>query len=341
MKKTILFATVLLLFASCSDKTEKKNVVCWGDSLTAPHDGNSLKSKISYFLHGGEFCYPYKLQKMLSKDYNVINAGVGGENTLTIMARQGAYPMKLAHDVIILPKDKRKYKMFIGNNDIPAFISSYNNSVVQPLLQRGYKKEKSSAFINECYINNIPYTLSSESCYWRINGEYQFEYNYYINRLNDNNNTDTLKAGSVITTYAMNNLKNTYCNIFFIGQNGGFSDVADLLKQLQAMVAYSKCDKYIIISFHAVNKVLPTVDRLKDMEDSLSSVFGKHYLNLRLYMVNNGLNDAGITPTQTDKDSVNHGQVPPSLLADKVHFNKKGYELIAKQVYNKFKELKY
>ena len=340
MKKVILCVIVLFFAASCQKESNEKVVVCWGDSLTAPQSGDSFKGKI-YRLIKGDNCYPKKLQKLLPDGYKIINAGVGGENSLTIMARQGAYPMKLAHDVIIFPKNKRKYKMFIGNNDIPAFVSSYNDSIVRPMLQRGWKKDKSPAYINECYINNMPITLSSESFLWRTNNKWNIQYNYYIDRFVDNNNTDTLKAGSIVTTYAMKHLRNAYANVFFIGQNGGFEDAADLIKQLQSMVNYSKCDKYVIISFHAVNNVMPTVERLKGMEDSLASVFDKHYFNLRSYMVNNGLKDAGITPTQADKDSILHGQVPPSLMSDRVHFNKKGYELIANSVKKKFDELGY
>ena len=88
-----------LAIISCSDG-EKKSIVCWGDSLTAPHTGNGIKGKVKRIVKGAT-AYPVYLEEMLDDDYEIINCGVGGENTLTIMARQGAYPMKLAHDVVI------------------------------------------------------------------------------------------------------------------------------------------------------------------------------------------------------------------------------------------------
>lgn len=39
-----LFFLLLLFFASCQEE-EKKTIICWGDSLTAPHQ-ETLKQKI-------------------------------------------------------------------------------------------------------------------------------------------------------------------------------------------------------------------------------------------------------------------------------------------------------
>ena len=125
--------------------------------------------------------------------------------------------------------------------------------------------------------------------------------------------TDTLKEGSIVNTYAMKNLRNKYANIFFIGQNGGFENTADLIRQLKAMIAYSKSKRYIVISFHKPNGVMKTISRMNEMEDSLHQYFGKHYINLRQYMVTKGLSDANLEPTQEDRDSIAKGQVPPQL----------------------------
>ena len=80
---------------------------------------------------------------------------------------------------------------------------------------------------------------------------------------------------------------------------------------------------------------------MKEMEDSLFQSFGKHYINLREYMVTNGLADAGLVPTQKDKDSIAKGQVPPQLMIDGTHFTTLGYKEIATLVYLKMKELGY
>ena len=248
--------------------------------------------------------------------------------------------MKLAHDVVIFKSDEAKYRTFIGNNDLKPFVSSYNNMPVTPFLQCGWD-EDSPAQVNPCIINGSPFHLSSESILWKEEGKFVLEYNLFINSDEEVLKTDTIKAGSVVETYAMNNLRKKYANIFFIGQNGGFADTAELIRQLKAMIKYSQSNRYVIISFHTPNGVIKTIDRMKEMEDSLSNCFGKHFINLREYMITKGLSNAGLVPTQEDRDSIVKGRVPPQLMKDGCHFTTKGYREIAKVVYAKMKELNY
>lgn len=338
-KKTKMILAALSLTAmSCSDEP-KMDVVCWGDSLTAP--SHYTWKRYIYSTLTGKTDYPTHLQEELGSAYNVINCGVGGENTLTIMARQGAAPMKLAHDVTVYNDKERKYPMIIGNSDIPTFISSWDNkTTVTPLVQFGYE-EDSPAKVNPCIIKGREYELTSDSKLWIENGKYKAQYNYFIKDSSPVDSTFTIKNGTVIETAAMHNLRKKYANIFFIGQNGGFKDVADLTAQLKAMVSYSRSSRFIIVSFHKPNGIINSPKRMTEMEDSLHDAFGKHYINLRKYLMQHGLQEAGISPTPTDKDSIARGAVPPSLLKDGVHFTAKGYTVVAKVIAQRFKELGY
>lgn len=336
IEKTIRIAVLFLLclfsLSSCQEK-DKKIVVCWGDSLTAPHQ-ETLKQKIKgLFIEDND--YPSVLQDNLGDDYDVINCGVGGENTLTIMGRQGAYPFVLAHDVTINTKESG-LDNFIGNNDIPAFLSSYNREVCYPLLQH-----QSSAKINDCTIDGQNYNLFSDSKIWRVGNGYGKAFNYFINPLASLNKQIVLKKGSVVQTYAMKNLRNAYCNIIFMGENGGFKDVKDLIRQIKAMIKYSKCNRYIVVGFHKCNTVIPNMKRMYEMEDSLQQTFGKHYLCIRKPLVQKGLLFAKLQATKADEDSIRKGIIPPQLLVDGVHFTSKGYELIGKLVFQRMKEFGY
>lgn len=64
---------------------EKKNVYCWGDSLTMGHGGNNVS-------------YPSVLQSLLGNKYKVFNMGVGGESGDTIACRQGGMVAYLESD---------------------------------------------------------------------------------------------------------------------------------------------------------------------------------------------------------------------------------------------------
>lgn len=135
--RPVWFFLLLLLFASCQEE-EKKVIVCWGDSLTAPHQ-ETLKQKI---------------RGIFVEDHD--------------------YPFILSHDVTINSKDCG-LENFMGNTDVPAFLSSYNNEVCYPLLQH-----KSSAKINDCMIQGGTYELSAESKIWRVGDGYGKAYNYFI-----------------------------------------------------------------------------------------------------------------------------------------------------------------
>ena len=64
---------------------ERKNVYCWGDSLTMGHGGNNVS-------------YPSVLQSLLGNKYKVFNMGVGGESGDTIACRQGGMVAYLESD---------------------------------------------------------------------------------------------------------------------------------------------------------------------------------------------------------------------------------------------------
>ena len=87
---------LLSVLVSCVDDKEKKTVVCWGDSLTASHTnvgGNGIKQFLKETFMGDD-SYPGVLQDLLEDGYDVVNYGVGGENTLTIMARQSCLNLR-------------------------------------------------------------------------------------------------------------------------------------------------------------------------------------------------------------------------------------------------------
>lgn len=85
---------------------------------------------------------------------------------------------------------------------------------------------------------------------------------------------------------------------------------------------------------------MPTPKRMGEMEDSLQLAFGNSYINLRRYMVNRGLQEAGFVPSQEDKDSIRHCMVPPQLMVDGCHFKKEGYRIIARLVKQKIDKFK-
>lgn len=336
----VIVLASLILMSSCADDSEKKMIVCWGDSLTAPHNSKGVKQFVKDMvgsLHEFDGSYPAQMKDMLPEDFEIVNCGVGGENTLAIMGRQGAAPLFLAHDVTV----HKENMVVIGNRDITAFVSSWDSTSTVHILNQSYWKEGGS-HVNPALINGKEVELDSNDSYFYKDGEkYYSEFTYRLTMKGDRSELthDTLRALSPITTQAMRDYRKAWCNVFFMGQNGGYHNAAELIAQFKAMIRYSQCKRCVIVSHHVPNGVEPTPQRMAEVEDSLQHAFGNRYINLRKEIISKGLQLAGLTATQEDRDSIAHNQVPPQLLEDKCHFTKKGYNVLAQLVSQRIKKL--
>ena len=76
-------------------------------------------------------------------------------------------------------------------------------------------------------------------------------------------------------------------------------------------------------------------------EQALSKAYGDHFINMRLYMIQNGLSDCGLEATDEDLDGFTRGEISQQLRADWTHFNAYGYYAKAKGIYEKGVELGY
>ena len=79
------------------------------------------------------------------------------------------------------------------------------------------------------------------------------------------------------------------------------------------------------------------------LESAMTQAFGNRYINLREYLVSDGLNDLGITPTSYDKQYIQAGVVPESLRASSSSTELKSgcYEKLGKMVYDRMDSLGY
>ncbi len=96
--------------------------------------------------------------------------------------------------------------------------------------------------------------------------------------------------------------------------------------------------KYIVVSLTSKR----TFQIVNDMNAVLEEEHGEHFLSFRDYLLENGLKDANITPTDSDQDDLDKGYIPRSLLRDNlVDGNEDFHELLAKQLIEKMQDLKY
>lgn len=289
----------------------KETVNCWGDSLTRGVGvGDSYSKAFPYVLHG------------LLDGRKVINCGVGGENTINIASRQGGLPNIVKPFTI--PANASKVEIELTNiyGDSTGILLQ-GGSALDPTTS----KYVMTAQINPCSINGVEGTLTYE------NGK------YYFSR-SENGESVIVSRPTPLITYAMKSMRDNI-NIIWIGTNGGFTTSAELIECIEAMIDYMSPinKKYIVIGVHHL--VSTVTETFETIEKNMSIHFGRHFINQRKYMLEYGLSDARITPTAEDITAISQGKIPPSLLYDDVHYNDKGYNIIATIASERGKELGY
>lgn len=289
----------------------KETVNCWGDSLTRGVGvGDSYSKAFPYVLYG------------LLDGREVINCGVGGENTINIASRQGG-----------LPNIVKPFTIPANASKVEVKLTNIYGGSTGILLQGGSALDPTTgkyvmtAQINLCSINGVEGTLTYE------NGK------YYFSR-SENGESVIVSRPTPLITYAMKSMRDNI-NIIWIGTNGGFTTSAELIECIEAMIDYMSPinKKYIVIGIHHL--VSTVTETFETIEKNMAMHFGRRYINQRKYMIEYGLSDAGITPTVEDTTAISEDKIPPSLLYDTVHYNDKGYNIIANLVVERGKELGY
>lgn len=162
-----------------------------------------------------------------------------------------------------------------------------------------------------------------------------------------------IPAGTRVYTRASIDHKNDIL-ILEIGSNGGWeSDYQQLIEQYDNMLLSSGCQYYIIIGDtddpgtsvgddNQQNYDYSNIGRGDTgWEAALREAYGDHFINMRAYLIENGLQDAGLTATTEDVENYKKGCISKQLRSDWTHLNDDGYHAKAVGVYKKGVELGY
>jgi len=234
---------------------------------------------------------------------NVINLGSGGDTTKSILGRFGALPL------IVQP--------FTINADISASeitIKSADGGEVNVLTG-------GSSGVNPVIIHGVEGTLNL------TDGKYLF-------RRSVPGDAVQVTRPEAISTKAMREYRDCILCIF-MGQNGGYSDIDNLINQHKYAIDYIDSLKkdYVIIGLTTGSSTSRA-----EYESKMLSVFGRRFINAREYLSKYGIEDSGLTPTTEDLAYMEEGKVPPSLLSDEIHLNEFGYIILGNLVYKRLKE---
>lgn len=310
-------------------------VVCWGDSLTAGSSGNvsyplTLQKYIDTYLCGiYDLRYaienPENYTRAKWEDYKisipVVNMGAGQEDSATILGRSGVIPYVVKSDFVIPA----------GTESVPISIESQNGSAVAPLTA-------GSAGVNPVTIAGIQGTLTRTA-----NTQGWSTSSYQFTRLEAGAETPVAKGTEVVT--ACTEQYRNYIHVVWLGTYGTFTSPEKLVSETKALLQRQNVntDRFLVIGPCTYGGTWsPSLTYSMDAIDSaMLQAFGNNYINLRKYLIEDGLRDAGITASKTDTNNINMGLVPDSFrsTAGGADLNGVAYDLLGKLVYERMELL--
>lgn len=329
--------TLLSVFGSSSDveiltfgnDAGLPSIVTWGDSTTSP--GTSWG------------CWPDRLQtKIGTESYLVKNEAVSGEYTTSTSARQGGNSLTVG--AFTIPADTTATPITLTSADGQVFSSG-------PVFSCG-------GSFNPCTIGGIEGTIAQA-------GTSPQTYTFTRKVAGD---AVEIADGTLVTSVkdaAFNNADNIM--IIELGINAGWNNGTSvvpsiLLNQVKLMVQHfteAGGTKYIIFGPYSGQFMRVDSNRalIAQYEEQAASEFGDHFINMRTYLIENGLTENGLTASELDNERMALGQVPASLLGagttdaikmydgvtvtDDTHPNAYGANSIMLAVYAKGKALGY
>lgn len=310
-----------------NDITTGKKIACWGDSITYGLGGqeNTFIKSDNGVIDASDWSYPDTLKYYTGLD--VYNLGVCGETSYDIALRQGGIKMYVGKQVTV----KQGVRAQIN------IVDEYGSQVMLENFN-GYETDNDEP-ANVVYINDTPFQLEAD------NGK------LYISVYGDRSNKSIkIKKGTQVVTKAAHDISGDVL-VIQMGSNGGWDDYDELIQQYKAMIDNSGTECYIIIgdtdnpdesvdsAYYTDSSEVGIDDTL--WEAALREAFCEHFINMRVYMIENALSTAGLEPTQEDIDNIDDGRVPESLKHDFTHLNSYGYYAVGVAVYNKGIELGY
>ncbi len=312
-------------------------IVCWGDSLTAGSSGNvsyplTLQKYINtYFSEIYDLRYsvesPENYSRVNWESYKisipVVNMGSGQESSATILGRSGVLPYVVKSDFVIPA----------GVESVTISLVSENGKTVTPLMA-------GNAGVNPVTIAGVEGTLTRAS-----GSQSTWSSTYQFTRLEEGEETPVTKGTEIVT--ACKEEYRDYIHIVWLGTYGDYKNAETLVQETKALLQRqtANSDRYLVIGPCTIDGSWYNVkaSTLDAIDSAMLQAFGNHYINLRKYLLEDGLRDAGMTETKTDTSNISSGKVPDSFRsnASGADLNGAAYNLIGKLVYERMELLGY
>ena len=257
---------------------------------------------------GNGTSYPEVLQELTG--LKVYNYGVGGAGVNQIGMKMGAFPF------------------YVGEFGIPAEPKPVPITIVAEDGELTSLLRNENGGLNPCYIADVKGSILWDSA----------KETYTFTR-EQSGTAVMVSSRTRVQTDAMRRSTENDIYVIYVGTNN-FPDkrsVDELIDSINEMVSEIQTQKYIIVGMTSKTYVDDIVRVNRDMRVE----FGDHFLDIRTYLIEHGLEDAGLEPTSQDIYDMDNGEIPVSLRSDVVHGNEYFYQILGQQLYEKMQDLGY
>ena len=221
LARILLCAVAIHLQAVSGDEVRQpaahgpKTVLCWGDSIT---EGMAMP-------RGKD--YPGRLQALLGPGWKVLNSGDGGEDAVTIPARQGAFALVTSAPVVF-PEGVKTVKLGDAADNGIRTAQGDRISLTAALGRQ--------IPVNPIRIGGRDYALSFEGFRWNTSTN-RITYSLNLSRA-DAGAAEAIPSGTPAVFASAASAPQAACEVYLMGANGGWNnDVDHLIALHRAMIA--------------------------------------------------------------------------------------------------------
>ena len=320
------------------------NIVAWGDSITIGIGRDELTMANTYGIDlvslgaattGSNYT---EVLKNLITTYvysglaNIENFGVGGEATSTIAARADTETYYLYLDGAVS----------IGSSKVTVPLTHYASVGRVGILRQGGSYIVNDVIIEGKDISGNDISVKGKlECALKADAPSGTNKNtcdakyleYTFTRTDGGTNTLNFVSGARVRTRCSYEFDGRTC-IIFMGENGGYSDVNELIKQQEEiLLACGNPEMYLIISTTS-----GSYESRTEIRNALSARWGERYINMgdeinsrKAYELA-GYSDSVIA---TVEGNIANGTVSSLLIKDNCHPNAVGYAVIGNIIFEK------
>ena len=277
-------------------------IECWGDSQTEGVSGGTSWVTLLAPMIG------YELGG--SGEHAILNYGNGGETAREICVRYGSLPIYLNPVTIPAGTTQQACTIYSDTGETFGNLGTHWGSFNPVTVDGNEYNIRTDSGNNK----TIAGTSSGSAAY------------------------EVLRPTRIIPGGAR--LKKNKIMIVQMGQNGTIPSAEYYMNLVDAMIALMPTPnpRYIVIP-PIGNTWISDID---NCEKEFARRYGKHWLNVRKYLIDYGLEDNELEPTAQDLTDIANGAVPHSLCVDfNIHLNTYGTTSQAKCVKKRLEELGY